>query len=253
MSVKIRTTTGTGSVQAKGYSITPVTPTFTDWKGGEAVADKPEEATTGPYTDRATMEMGNKTLIGTSDIEETPPSQSYIFKGKNLYERFRSHNRDTWWPYRDDSTISSDVIGEYKKHLIFAFSDEVRLNSYQKQRAFSRLLELDLPQGTGRTEQNAFIICSLIANADAEQYGNDKLYHPQRAAKNNNDQFERLEKSLISRFPKVTKSSLTKIYNKHKQGNVPTRQPSKWKGKVRRESKIPYNPSAVPDKHERRE
>jgi hypothetical protein len=250
MSVKIRTTTSTDSVQEKGYSITPVIPFFTDWNGGEAVADKPEEATTGPSTDRATMEMGNETLIGTSDIKETPPSQSYIFKGKNLYERFRSHNRDTWYWHREDSTISSDVIGDYKKHLIFAFADEVKLNSYQKQRAFSRFLELDLRRGTGRTERNAFIICSLIANGDAEQHGNDKLYHPQRAAKNNNDQFERLEKSLISRFPKVTKSSLTKVYNKHKQGSVPTRQPSKWEAKVKRESNIPYSPSAVSDHYE---
>lgn len=250
MSVQIRPTTGTGTVQPNGYSITPVTPFFTDWNGGEAVADKPEEATTGPSTDCATMEMGNGTLIGWGNIEETPPTHSYTIRNKNLYQRFRSHNRDTWWCYRDDSTISSDVIEDYKKHLIFAFADEVRLNSYQKQRAFSRFLELDLRRGTGRAERNAFIICSLIANDDAEQYGNDKLYHPQRAAKNNNDQFERLEKSLISRFPKVTKSSLTKVYNKHKQGSVPTRQPSKWEAKVKRESNIPYNPSAVSDHYE---
>jgi len=254
MSVQIRTTKGTDTIQQKGYSITPVPPTFRDWNGGQAVADKPKNRRDDVLLDRPTMEMGNDHLIGNGDIEETPPSQSYTIKNKNLYERFRSHNRDTWWWYRDDSTISKGTIADYKTYLIFAFSGEVGLNSLQKHRAFSRFMQLDLKRGTGRTEVNALVICALVANNDSERYSSDseKVYHPQRSADNNDKEFHRLEKALKNRFPTVTKSSLTKVYNKLSQGNPPTRQPSEWKGQVKRESEIPRNPSVAPEQYDPR-
>jgi len=254
MSSEIRTTKGIDTVQQKGYSITPIPTSFRDWNDGQAVAHKPENRRDDILLDRPTMEMGNNHCIGSGNTEETPPSQSYTFKNKNLYERFRSHNRDTWWQYRDDSTISKGAIADYKTYLIFAFSGEVGLNSLQRHRAFSRLMELDLKRGTGRTEMNALVICALVANNDSERYSSDseKVYHPQRSPDNNDKEFQRLEKALRSRFPTVTKSSLTKVYNKLSQGNPPTRQPSKWEGQVKRESKIPRNPSAAPEQYDPR-
>lgn len=253
MSVQIRTSKGTDCVQEKGYSIRPVRPTFTDWDGGQAVSQESENRSYSAQLDRATLEMGNETEICYDEEKHSPPSESVVFCDKNLYERLRAHNRDTWWQYREDSTISKDIIADFKEYLIFAFSSEVGLNSLQKQRAFSRFMELDLKRGTGRTEVNAFVVCCLVANKDAEQYGSEKIYHPQRLPENNDKEFQRLEEALKSRFRTVTESTLTKVYNKISQGNPPTRQPSKWRGKVRRKSVVPYNLSDVTDQYDPRE
>jgi hypothetical protein len=252
MSSHIRSTKGTDTVQQKGYSITPVRPTFTDWNGGQAVAHKPENRRDDVLLDRPTMEMGNETKIGYNEKKHFPPSESVVVCGKNIFERFRAHGRDTWWQYRDDSTISKDVIADYKTYLIYAFSGEVGLNSLQRHRAFRQFMELDLKRGTGRTVVNAFIICALVANDDSEKYGLDseKVYHPQRSDDNNDKGFRRLEKAMRHRFPTVTKSFLTKVYNKLSQGNPPTRQQSKWKEQVKRESDIPQNPSFASEQYE---
>lgn len=252
MSVQIRITKGTDTAQQGGYSLNPVLPTFTDWNGGRAIAHKPENRRDDVLLDRPTMEMGNETQIDYSEKRHFPPSESVVVCGKNIFERFRAHGRDTWWKYREDSTISKDVIADFKTYLIFAFSGEVGLNSLQRHRAFSQFMELDLKRGTGRTEVNAFIICALVANNDSEKYSSnsEKVYHPQRSADNNDKEFRRLEEALKSRFPTVTKSSLTKVYNKLSQGNPPTRQPSKWEGQVKRESEIPQNPSVAPEQYD---
>ncbi|TKX86470.1 hypothetical protein EXE43_08230 [Halorubrum sp. SS5] len=252
MSVEIRTTENTSSVHQQGYEITPVVRTFTDWKAGQAVAGKPENRRDDVLLDRPTMKMGNRTAIDYDEKKHSLPSESVVLCGQDLYERLRSHNRDNWWQYREDSTISNDLIEDFKTHLIFAFSNELGLNSLQKQRAFSRFMKLDLRRGTGRTEVNAFMICALVANEDTKAYGSDKLYHPQRSDQNNDKEFQRLEEALKDRFSAITESLLTKVYNKLGQGDPPTRHRSQWKGKVKRECKIPNNPSVVTDQYDPR-
>ena len=250
MSATIRTTKGTVSTQQTGYSITPIIETrFTDWNDGAAVAHKLENRRDDILLKRPTMEMSNDHLIGYNK-NHSPPESSYKKFGKDLYERLQSHNRDTLWKYREDSAISQSADSEFKTYLLLAFASEVGLNSFQKQCALKQFMQLDLRQGTGRAEINALAICSLVANRDAERYGSEKIYHPQRSSENNDEAFQRLEDMLTDRFAKITKSTITKVYNKLSQGNPPTRHPSKWKGKVKRESCIPQNPSFASEQYD---
>lgn len=250
MSIQIRTTEGIGDVQQNGYSISPVLQTrFTDWNGGLAVADKPENRRDDVLLERPTMEMGNRTELGYEKSEVVPPSESAAVDGKSLYARLDSHNRDNWWKYRKDSAVSKSADNGFKIGLIFAFASELGLNSFQKQRTLRRLFQLDLRRGTGGTEVNGFLLCALVANEDAKRYDSEKLYHPQRSPDKNDDSFQKLEDALRDRFPRVTKSALTKVFNKLSQGSPPTRAPERWKRIVKRNSEIPQNPSFVTEVH----
>lgn len=252
MSIRRQSKKGTG--HETSYSITPVIrKEFTDWNGGLAIADKPENRRDGVLLDRPTMEMGNETMIGDGQIKEAPPLVSYVIDNMNLYERFRSHNRDTWWKHRTDSSIPKDVDGDSRKQIILSYSYELGLNQLQSRRAFRRLIKLNLRKGTGRRELNAFIICSLVANEDAERYGSEKLYHPQRSQEKNDGEFQRLEDALKERFSRVTKSSLTKVYNILTQGDPPTKDENQVEVLVRRESKGQYHPSYSSPNYDPRE
>lgn len=224
MSTQIRPIIGTDSTNHSGYHISAIQPRFTDWNGGLAVSDESEDRREDIPIDRPTMEMGNETRIGYDPIVPSPPSESYVISGKDLYERLRSHNRDTWWRYRVDVDVSKSADIEFKRHLIKAFAFELELNEIQRERAYRRFMQLDLPRSTGRIETNAFLICSIGVNNDADEYDSEKLYHPQRSSENNDDSFQRLEDALTDRFPRITKSSLTKVYNKLQQGSQPIRQ-----------------------------
>ncbi|RLM90556.1 hypothetical protein D3D01_16770 [Haloarcula sp. Atlit-7R] len=253
MSTQTRIKEASESVQEKGFSITSIpVQRFTDWNGGEAVAHKPENRRDDVLLDQPTMEMGNRTELAYDAPGVSLPSMSHSINGKSLYHRLDSHNRDNWWQHREDSTVSKSADDEFKRYFMFAFGCELGLNNLQNIRAFRQLMRLDLRRGTGRTELNGFIICSLVANKDAEKYGSEKVYHPQRSAENNDDAFQRLEDALTGRFPRITKSKLTKVYNKLSQGNPPTRSRSKWKRVVEQESKTTDSSSAKPASYDPR-
>ena len=253
MSVELTQTKGIDPTDNQSYRITPNFPQrFTEWNDGLAIAGRPENRQDDVLLDRPTMEMGNRTEIGYDADGVSPPSQSHSIGGKSFYERLDSHNRDAWWEYRTDSTTSKNVDDGFKSYLLLAFSHEVGLNSFQSQIALRRFMRLDLKRGTGRSESNAFLICSLVANEAAERYGEDKVYHPQRSSDNNDAEFQGLEQSLIERFSAVTNSSLTKLYNKLSQGSPPTRCPSKWKGVVKHNSDVARNSSFVAQQYDPR-
>ena len=249
MSVTVRAIKGNKSLKQASVSVHPIRPIrFTDWNGGETIEDDDDQQQNDLQTDVATMQRGNETVIGfpggeCDEIYDIPKC-SYAISGKNKLERLRDNNRDVWWKYREDTNISKNADSEFKMHMLVAFACELGLNSYQRQRALRRFMKLDLRRGTGRGATNAFIICSLVANKEAEKHDSEKIYHPQRSSDSNDDSFERLQNALMERFPKITTSGLTKLYNKHSQGNPPTRHKSKWETAVKQESSIPQRPFA---------
>jgi hypothetical protein len=189
------------------------------------------------------METNNETKIDYDGESRYLPSRSVSIRGKDFYERLQDHNRDVWWAYREDATISKDVDNDFKKYLLIAFTSQVGLTSLQTHLALKRFMKLDLRRGTGRAEENALLICAIIANKTAERHGGEKLYHPQRS--DNDRAFDSLETNLMNRFPRVTSSSLTKIYNKLTQGNPPIRPAAEWKDFVHREAEVQVHPNHV--------
>lgn len=250
MTSEIRTVASTDPIKKRGYRILSAPKQFTDWNGGKGVADKPENRRDDILLERPTLEMGNRTELDHEKEDVKPPSNSDWINGKTFWERLDSHNRDNQWQYRSDIDTWKSVDTDYKIHLIAAFVSELGLNSLQKQRAFRRFMRLDIPRATGRTETNAFLICALTVNSDTNYYGSEKVYHPQRPPENNDVHFQHLENDLRRRFGDITRSGLTKIYNKLSQGNPPTRHPAEWKGFVKRNSFVEQAPSAAPDHFE---
>lgn len=229
---------------SNGFSITPVKEQkFRDWQGGKLAAAGKGDRRDDVLLSRPTMEMGNDHQIGYERKIHQPPENSVTISGKNLYERLRSHNRDTWWQYRVDSSIAKGADKDFKIYLIKAFGEELGLNPLLRQRAFRKYMKMDIPKATGRTQTNAFLVCVIVANEEARTFGGDKVYHPQRSAENNDKRFQKLADDLCRNFSEVTTESLTKIYNKYTQGSPPTRHPSEWKQVVKRHSIMSQNPS----------
>lgn len=212
-------------------------PQFRDWKGGEAITDEDDK--------QRQRTIGNRTKI---EYEKSiPPAGSYTIKGKNLYERLDLHNRDCWWWFREDVNVPKSADISYKRTLMAAISGEVEINRYQQHSAFEWLMKLDLTKTGLTVPLYAFCICALVANTEAVARGKEKIYHPQRAAENNDRDFQRLEDSLRSAHPRITKKTLTSVYNKLGQGSPETRANSEWKPIVRQEPFTPLRPSDVPN------
>jgi hypothetical protein len=256
MSVQIHAVHSTDSADQNGYSITPVISTrFTDWNDGMAVAENPENRRDDVLIDRPTMEMGNRTEVHHEKPGVRSPKGSYSKKGKSLYKRLDMHNRDTWWEYRRDNEMSSNVDADFKSSMLLAYASELGLHLLQKHKALKRFMQLDLPRATGRTELNGFVICVLVVNEDAEEFGSEKIYHPQRSPEKNDTQFQQFADALIDTFGKVTESTITRVLNKLSQGNPPTRNKKEWGGTVKRNSDAPrpsyaydhYDPQADVD------
>lgn len=216
---------------------------FTDWRGGEAVTKKTDDETKRRQLRQRTLSLGNQTEIGFD--KGNLPSGSEWIKGKSLYERLDLHNRDCWRYWRDDVEISVSVDNGYKRTLVAAFCGELEMNQHQRQRAFKQLMELNLPKTGVLVPLTAFVICALIVNNDAAAYSDDNKYHPQRAARNNDPHFLRLEESLINAHPQITKKLMTSVYNKLGQADPEVRPRSQWGGFVRQQSFVPVTPSYV--------
>lgn len=211
---------------------------FSDWNGGEAIAHKPENRRDDILLERPTMEMGNETLIRPE--EGDPPSQSKIIKNKTIYERLSDHNRDCWWRNRIDVITTKNVDRASKRHLVRVFTNQLEMSPCQTQLVFRDFMKLALSSFGLPRELVAFSICGLIANAEAEDRGSTKVYHPQRPASKNDPHFQRLAENLISGFDRITENAITSVFNKLSQGDRPTRHPDQWKSFVRKESFLPF-------------
>lgn len=216
-------------------------PRFTDWREWEAVTKKAENEIKWNNLKQITLSIGNQTEIGLG--KENSPAGATWFKKRDFYNRLDQHNRDCRWQWRNEVKISVSVDNGYKRTLIAAFCGEVGMNSYQRQRAFKQLMELDVRETGLSIALNSFVICALIVNDDATLYGEDNVYHPQRAPRNNDPHFLRLEESLVEAHPRITKGAITSAYNKLSQNTAPVRSQDRWTAVVQQESFIPLRPS----------
>ncbi|MEA1931942.1 MAG: hypothetical protein U9O06_10385 [Euryarchaeota archaeon] len=213
---------------------------FTDWQGGEGVGrrEKQEKQTRLAHRNLA---IGNRTEL---DLRKaTAPSVSGPIEKKSYFKRLDLHNRDCWWRWRSDVNISNAVDNAYKKTLVAAFCGQLELNNYQNQLVFAKFMSLDLPKMGLPAPLYAFVVCALIMNKAAEAYDEENVYHPQRAAENNDAHFQRLEESLVSAYPRITKKILTRVYNKLSQGNPPIRDDEEWSTFVRQDPFVSLYPS----------
>jgi hypothetical protein len=207
------------------------------------------------------MEMSNSHVIGSKlvgEFEATPPRHSTTIRGQNLFERFQNHNRDNWWRYREDIKSASDSVDNtFRRHTIKALASQLELPQYQYHRAFVRFMKLDISKIAGNVAVHAFVICAIVANNEAEATGGSKVYHPQRNKENNDSLFNRIHTTLTEdrmEFPcddpqawfnrwnnedlvcsPVDEDTITKIYNKHVQGDLPTRPKQRWQSFVQGE------------------
>lgn len=215
-------------------------PTFTDWRGGEAT-NRDDDHVGEEDLRNLTMTAANWTNF--DPREGRLPSESVTIKGKNLWERLDSHNRDCWWRYRDDVDISASMNREYKHGLLWSLIGQAEMTPTQGEQAFEQLMELDLGRLGLPTPLIAFVLCALVWNEDARQDDSKREYHPQRNPENNDPYFQRLEERLIVSQRRIHKSSLTSVYNKLMQGEPKRRHPSTWKPYFRHRNLIPQNPS----------
>lgn len=210
---------------------------FTDWQGGQGTTQREKQTR---LTQR-NLAIGNRTELGHK--KTTPPTGSVTIKGISHFERLDLHNRDCWWRFRSDVNTSKAVDNAYKKTLVAAFSGQLELNNYQCQQVFMRFMSLDLPKTGLPAPLYAFIVCALVMNKTAEAYGDEKVYHPQRAVQNNDTYFQCLEDSLIRAHPRITKKTLCSVYNKLCQGDPPIRDNEEWRAAVRQDPFVPLCPS----------
>lgn len=229
MSIEIARTTSTDRLGEKGFKITRLLPEFTDWNDRNPDQGKTDSGQEKIPVDTYTMRIGNRTDLDLDSDDVSQPTNSVVICKKNFYERLDSHNRDTWWEYRADAETWRNLDNPFKQHVIDAFGLQLGMNSYQKQQAFTWLMKLDLPRMGVNSELIAFVICAIVTNKSAESYGDDNIYHPQRAPRNNDPHFQQLEDVLIRRFSRITKSAITSVYNKLTNGDPPTRPPSDWR------------------------
>lgn len=234
--------TSRNHTKTRSVADTSDTPTrFTDWREWETVTKRAENEIKRSHLKQRTLSMGNQTEIGLD--KENPSAGATWLKRKDFYTRLDQHNRDCWWKWRADVKISVSADNGYKRTLIAAFCGEVGMNSYQRQRAFKQLMELDVRQTGLSVALNSFVICALIVNDDAALYGEDNVYHPQRAPRNNDPNFLRLEESLVEAHPRITKGAITSAYNKLSQNTPQVRSQERWAAFVQRESFVSMRPS----------
>jgi len=195
---------------------------FTDWQNKKDAIHGSKKQTKDMIAGGPTMEKNNRTVIGDGKGSGSPPDGSVVYNNMGLYDRLRCHNKDNWSIYREDVDISKSVIREIKEHILYALASQIGLNSSQKKRAHGQFMKLDIRRGTYNTSVNAFIICALVSNEDAQDRGCDKLYHPQRPSEKNDREFQRLQNTLIRNYARIDEAALTKLYNKHTQGKLST-------------------------------
>lgn len=223
----------------ESHSPADTPPGFTDWRG-EKAANTAEGSSDEDRLHQHTLAMGNWTEFY---LWEYHPSDGWVvFDGDERWERLYDHHHDNWWKYREDVSVSASVDRRWKKNVIYAFAGEVEMNDLHREEAFNWLMKLDIPRTGLSVAENAFCICALIVNRDARQYGGGNVYHPQRKDENNDSAFLRLEQSLRQAYPRITKSSLTSLYNKLSQGRLKLRDPRTWKPYFRHEPLVPQDP-----------
>lgn len=215
---------------------------FTDWKGGQEITQREKQKKQTRLAQR-NLAIGNRTEL--YHKETTPPTGSVAIKGKSHFERLDLHNRDCWWRFRSDANTSKAVDNAYKKTLVAAFAGQLELNNYQRQQVLTRFMSLDLPKTGLPAPLYAFIVCALVMNKTAEAYGDEKVYHPQRAAQNNDAHFQCLEDSMRRAHPRITKKILYSVYNKLSQGDPPIRDNKEWRPVVRQDPFVPLCPSYI--------
>lgn len=161
------------------------------------------------------LALGNAASIGTA--EERDKLQGGRFK------RLDKHNRDNYWGYRDDVSVSASADKQFKRKALLAFAHQLSLSPLQRQIAHDRLLELDLPRTGERMELVAFCVCAVVFNEDVEGYfGKEKPYYPTREPANNHSAFAALQAKLIKRWPRITEDRILSVYQKVRQGSLPT-------------------------------
>lgn len=183
---------------------------FTDWH--TTCSNEPSEAEKKKAREK-TLEIGNKTSVGQySDDERTAK-----------YDRLDKHNRDNYWGYRNDVSISQSTDIQFKRNALLAFAHQLSLTPLQRQVALNQLLSLDLPRCGHRTEVIVFCVCAGVVNDDAESYFcTEKPYYPTRKPDNNHSAFATLQAQLIERWERITESRILSVYQKVRQQSLPT-------------------------------
>ncbi|PHQ38982.1 hypothetical protein DJ69_08535 [Halorubrum persicum] len=118
-------------------------------------------------------------------------------------------------------------------------------------------MKLDASKVTGTSVVHAFVVCAVVANNEAEAMDKSKVYHPQQSDENNDSRFLQIHNTLTEDrmefpsddphewfdrwvdedlfHPPVDEGEITKVYNKHVQGDLPTRPEQKWESFVQEE------------------
>lgn len=181
---------------------------FTDWDPTKN--DEPTEAEEQAARE-TTLSIGNATTVGPFENGHQP----------DKYDRLDKHNRDNFWEYREDVSVSQSGDIQFKRKALLAFAHQLSLSPLQRQVALDRFLELDLPRCGHRTEIVVFCTCAVVLNEDAEKYfGEEKPYYPTRNPENNHSSFAMLQAKLIERWGAITESRILSVYQKVRQGEL---------------------------------
>lgn len=181
-----------------------------------------------------TLNTPNRTAVGPFKERET---RDYP------WNKLDSHNRDTWWKFRDDVSVWQSADAQYKIGTVSAFGLQLGMNDFLIQKAINELMEIDVPELGLNLEEVAFCVCGVVVNRNAEErYSDAPLYHPQRNDENNPEVFVQLANRIIERFERASMKRIRSCWQKLTQNGPPKRKAQHWRPIVRNEALVPLSP-----------